>query len=99
MADVRFAFDDRDRTIPLAEAERLQVDLAGVSGPKSEDAFEIARKLEETVRGGGVRPIVLTGHEERALLEVLDRYEIQGRLTTTLRHLQMALEGERAPDF
>jgi hypothetical protein len=30
---------------------------------------------------------------------VLDRYEIEGRLTSTLRHLQMALEPERAPDI
>ena len=99
MADVTFALEDRHRVLPAVEAEALQLDLASLGGPNAEDAFELARKLQEVLRGAEPGPLVLNGHEERALLEVLDRYEIEGRLTSTLRHLQMALEQERAPDL
>ncbi len=98
MADVTFALEERQRVLPAGEAEALQLDLASLGGPNAEDAFELARKLQDVLRGAEPGPLALNGHEERALLEVLDRYEIEGRLTSTLRHLQMALEPERSPD-
>jgi hypothetical protein len=99
MDEITFAFEDRQRALPAAEAEALKVDLVSLGGPNAEDAFELARKLQELIRGAEAGPLAMNRHEERALLEVLDRYEIEGRLTSTLRHLQMALEPERAPDL